>query len=88
VALTRKFVDSEGIHWQVYELSTDGVADQSSDESWLYFFSRDATRSLTRYPDDWAVMDWPGLEGLCRHARPPVQRPTTRRAPVIARAEV
>ena len=87
MALTRKFVDSEGIHWQVYELSTDGVAAQSS-ESWLYFFSRDSTRSMTRYPDDWAVMDWRGLEGLCRHARAPAQRPLARRIPALARAEV
>jgi hypothetical protein len=88
VALTRKFVDSEGIHWQVYELSTDGVAEQNPDDRWLYFFSRDATRSLTRYPDDWAVMDWRGLEGLCRHARPPVQRIPLRRTPIVARVEV
>jgi len=73
VALTRKFVDSDGIHWQVYELSTD-ASNGMSGESWLYFFSRSATRSLSRYPDDWAVMDWPGLERLCHSARPPVAR--------------
>jgi hypothetical protein len=74
VALTRKFVDSEGIHWQVYELSNLSSVGASPAESWLYFFSRDTTRSLSAYPDDWSVMDWPGLEGLCRHARPPAQR--------------
>jgi hypothetical protein len=74
VALTRKFVDSEGVNWQVYELSNDGAAEARRSESWLYFFSRDTTRSLSAYPDDWAVMDWPGLERLCRYARPPAQR--------------
>ena len=56
VAPTRKFVDSEGIHWQVYELSGDSLASGLSEAGWLYFFSRDATRSLAAYPDDWAVM--------------------------------
>jgi len=74
VAQSRKFVDSEGVHWQVYELSNDGVADTPRPESWLYFFARGATRSLSAYPDDWALMDWPGLERLCHHARPPAQR--------------
>lgn len=73
MALTRKFVDSDGIHWQVYELSND-VAQTISGESWLYFFSRSATRSLSAYPDDWAVMDWQGLERLCHTARPPAVR--------------
>ena len=73
MALTRKFVDSEGIHWQVYELSDYNSVEASPAESWLYVFSRDTTRSLSAYPDDWSVMDWPGLEGLCRHARPPAQ---------------
>ena len=85
MALSRKFVDSEGVHWQVYELSNDAVADAHRAESWLYFFSRGATRSLSAYPDDWALMDWPGLDRLCRHARPPVQRqPTPER--ILARS--
>ena len=88
MSLTRKFVDSEGLHWQVYELSNDGTADASPAESWLYFFSRDTTRSLSKYPDDWAMMDWRGLEGLCRHARPPVQRRPLRPTPDLARLDV
>ncbi|HUQ82821.1 MAG TPA: hypothetical protein VM076_16845 [Gemmatimonadaceae bacterium] len=81
MAPTRKFVDSEGVHWQVYELSGDPLASGFSGEGWLYFFSRGATRSLAAYPDDWAVMDWRGLERLCRHARPPAARdPATARA--------
>ena len=77
MAVTRKFVDSEGVHWQVYELIGD-TSSASPSEGWLYFFSRGATRSLAVYPDDWAVMDWPGLERLCRHARPPAARAWTR----------
>lgn len=73
MALTRKFVDSEGVHWQVYELSDDG-ATTHVESGWLYFFARDATRSLAAYPDDWSVMDWPGLEQLCHRARPPMRR--------------
>jgi hypothetical protein len=75
VALTRKFIDSDGIHWQVYELSEDTAV---RDRSWLYFFSRDETKSLSAYPDDWAVMDWPGLERLCQHAKPPARRDSRR----------
>jgi hypothetical protein len=82
VALTRKFVDSEGLHWQVYELSNDNTLDAGPPERWLYFFSRDNTRSLSAYPDDWSVMDWHGLEGLCRHARTPQRRPI--RLPAVA----
>ena len=85
MAPSRKFVDSEGIHWQVYELADEA---RTSERSWLYFFSRDATRSLVGYPDDWASMDWPGLERLCRRARPPVRREPTRplRLPQTAEA--
>jgi hypothetical protein len=75
VALTRKFIASDGIHWQVYELSDDTAV---RDRSWLYFFSRDETKSLTAYPDDWAVMDWPGLERLCERAKPPARRDSRR----------
>lgn len=77
MALSRKFVDSDGLHWQVYELSDDGVAGARSGR-WLYFFARDATRSLAAFPDDWAAMDWPGLERLCRIARPPARRDANR----------
>ena len=75
MALSRKFIDSDGIHWQVYELSDDTAV---RDRSWLYFFARGVTRSLSTYPDDWGMMDWPGLERLCRHARPPARRDSTR----------
>jgi hypothetical protein len=77
VTVTRKFIDSDGVNWQVYELTGDVAPKQLSGEdadSWLYFFSRDATRSLASYPDDWAMMDWPGLERLCHTARPPAHR--------------
>jgi len=75
VALTRKFIDSDGIHWQVYELSDESAV---RERSWLYFFSRGETKSLSAYPDDWAVMDWPGLQRLCQHARPPARRDSVR----------
>ena len=77
VALTRKFVDSEGVLWQVYELSNDSGAADFRSNSWLYFFSRGATRSLAAYPDDWALMDWPGLDRLCQCARPPARKNST-----------
>jgi hypothetical protein len=83
VALSRKFIDSDGVHWQVYELSDDVSSAELRADSWLYFFSRGATRSLTTYPDDWAVMDWPGLERLCQHARPPAKR-DVKRTPAVA----
>ena len=79
MAVSRKFVDSHGVHWQVYQLAAaDGGDDgDSSGDGWLYFFSRGVTRSLAPYPDDWSQMDWPGLERLCRRARPPARRDVT-----------
>ena len=87
MAPTRKFIDSDGIHWQVYEISSDSAAGDLRAESWLYFFSRDATRSLTTYPDDWSLMDWPGLQGLCHRARPPVKREPKRPAAIAHSAD-
>jgi hypothetical protein len=87
VARSRKFLDSEGVHWQVSELPEDSSASELQSGGWLYFFSRDSTRSLAAYPADWSMMDWPGLERLCRHARPPARpdagRAQERRAPMI-----
>jgi hypothetical protein len=78
VAISRKFVDSDGVHWQVYLLTPagGGYDDDGGREGWLYFFSRGVTRSLAPFPDDWYQMDWPGLERLCHRARPPVRRET------------
>ena len=75
VAVSRKFVDSDGVHWQVYQLTPAEGGDDGSlaSDGWLYFFARGATRSLAPYPDDWSQMDWPGLEQLCRRARPPIR---------------
>ena len=87
MAPTRKFIDAEGIHWQVYEITSDVAANELRADSWLYFFSRDATRSLAAYPDDWSVMDWPALERLCQRARPPVKREPKRPVAVAHSAE-
>ena len=84
MALSRKFVDSEGVNWQVYELTNDATVAEIESQRWLYFFSRSATRSLTAYPDDWAVMDWHGLERLCRHATPPSCEPSRPRTVTAA----
>ena len=89
MALSRKFVDSEGVHWQVYELADDPRRGEHVDGGWLYFFARGETRSLTSYPDDWSAMDWRGLERLCAHARPPAMRDAMGRGRVsVERAEV
>ena len=76
VAVSRRFVDSDGVHWQAYQVTAlDTRIDAGgTHERWLYFFSRGVTRSLTAFPDDWSQLDWPGLERLCRLARPPVRR--------------
>ena len=88
MALSRKFVDSEGVHWQVFELPDNPRAAERGG-GWLYFFSRSVTRSLATYPDDWAGMDWPGLERLCRRAAPPTPRDGVSRRPTIVQgAEV
>lgn len=84
MTLSRKFIDSEGVHWQVYELEDTGSPHYLETGSWLYFFARGATRSLAVYPDDWAAMDWAGLEKLCRVASPPVARVPARRRPMTA----
>lgn len=76
MTVSRKFVDSNGVHWQVYQLTRAGGASEPDGacEGWLYFFSRGVTRSLAPFPDDWGQMDWPGLERLCNRARPPARR--------------
>ena len=76
VAISRKFVDSDGVHWQVYQITpaNGGFDDDGGHDGWLYFFSRGVTRSLAPFPDDWGQMDWPGLERLCGRAQPPVRR--------------
>jgi hypothetical protein len=77
VARSGKLADSEGVHWQVCELSEDSSPSELQPGGWLYFFSRD---SITRgVPGRLVLMDWPGLERLCRHARPPA-RPDAGRA--------
>ena len=79
---SRRFIDSEGFSWQVYELqrAADDVAPSSSapgsDVGWLYFFSREITRSLSPYPRDWIDLSWPALENLCRRATVPLPRPS------------
>ena len=88
LAVTRKFVDSEGVNWQIYELSAEANATEAREGSWLYFFARDETRSLAAYPDDWSLMDWPGLERLCHRARPPERRDADRPVAVARRVSV
>jgi hypothetical protein len=83
VSLSRKFIDAEGVHWQVYELADPGLADRFQSVRWLYFFSRAATRSLAVYPDDWASLDWPGLDRLCGRAEPPAHRDSVARPPSV-----
>ena len=52
MALSRKFIDSDGIHWQVYELSDDTAV---RDQSWLYFFSRSVTICRSASPSALAI---------------------------------
>jgi hypothetical protein len=90
VTVIRKFVDSDGVNWQVYELTGEASSSRRSSDggdSWLYFFSRDDTRSLAAYPDDWAMMDWPGLDRLCHRAQPPVQQNPERSTTVAQRVD-
>src|SRR5207237_854819 len=56
------------------QMSAEASSAQPQDGGWLYFFARDETRSLAVYPDDWSLMDWPGLERLCHRAQPPTHR--------------
>ena len=75
MSVSRKFLDSEGVTWQVYELEPLASRDAVREAGWLYFFSRGVTRVLSAYPDDWRQMDWPGLERLCVRAGPPGESP-------------
>ena len=86
MAISRKFVDSHGVHWQVYQLTpaAGGFDDDGGRDGWLYFFSRSATRSLAPFPDDWYQMDWPGLERLCRRAQPPARRESLVAGPILS----
>lgn len=66
---SRRFVDSFGFSWQVFEIARDQVSNaHSTATNWLYFLSRGATRRLRAYPSEWAAMGWDGLEDLCTRA--------------------
>lgn len=71
--MSRKFVDSFGFSWQVWEIVPDPAAGSPeapspADTGWLYFFSRGTTRRLVTYPSDWSARSWSDLEDLCMHA--------------------
>jgi hypothetical protein len=75
-----RFTDSRGIVWSVGAQRVRGaVLPLSGNEpavlaydDWLYFRSRDGTRRLAEFPDDWALLPPEDLERLlarARHAR-------------------
>lgn len=66
---SRKFIDSVGLAWQVWEISRAGDERAAGAGRWLYFFSRGMTRVATEYPRDWRDLSWLALEDLCAHAR-------------------
>jgi hypothetical protein len=60
----RRFIDSNGYSWQVYEIARADAGPVTDErgrvlrEGSLYFFSRDDTRVLSPYPADWVVASW------------------------------
>jgi hypothetical protein len=78
-----RFQDADGFTWQVWEVPrADLLAGERDEErGWLYFFSRDITRVLSRYPANWRDLSWPELEYLCRGASSPRSYAAGRRLP-------
>jgi hypothetical protein len=70
MGVSRKFVDSFGFSWQVWEIAPEVPPAASADHApgWLYFFSRGTTRRLHAYPSDWFGRNWADLEDLCGSA--------------------
>jgi hypothetical protein len=68
------FLDSRGRSWDVCELGTAAAGaplpSREPGRTGLYFLSRDETRKLREYPDDWAMLPWSGLRALCDRAVP------------------
>jgi hypothetical protein len=83
----RRFVDSDGYSWQVYEIDRADAAPITDDagrtlkSGSLYFFSRDTTRVLSPYPSDWVEASWRELDHLCRMASFPHPRRQLERRP-------
>jgi len=72
MGVSRKFVDSFGFAWQVWEIVPEAAATGrvavDATPGWLYFFSRGTTRRLRSYPVDWYSQNWVDLEDLCSRA--------------------
>lgn len=67
----RRFIDSTGFSWQIWEIAQSSKAvpaDHPPARGWLYFFSRGTTLVLRSYPEDWGALEWGELESLRRAA--------------------
>ncbi len=72
-----RLTDAQGFTWNVHEvtqkgrtLETAGGGVTTSRESSLYFFSRYATKKLSRYPANWTELTAAELEKLRAQALP------------------
>ena len=63
-----RFIDSFGFEWQAHEVAVAKAVRQQAQKV-LYFFSRGATRVLSEFPSDWALLSWAELEDLCAQGR-------------------
>lgn len=67
----RRFIDSTGFSWQVWEIAQsaqEAAADAAPSPSWLYFFSRGTTLVLSSFPEEWSTLEWKELEDLRKRA--------------------
>lgn len=67
---SRRFIDSTGFAWQVWEIAPGGSvpADRAAARAWLYFFSPGTTLVLRSFPDEWEGLSWEALDALRRTA--------------------
>ena len=72
-----RLTDAQGFTWNVHEVTQKGRTLETADggvtrsrESSLYFFSRYATKKLSRYPANWTELTAAELEQLREQALP------------------
>ena len=72
-----RLTDAQGFTWNVHEVTQQGRTLETADggvttsrESSLYFFSRYATKKLSRYPANWTELTAAELEKLREEALP------------------
>ncbi len=70
---SRKFLDSDGVTWDVFDVHPGSrrriTVSEGLGKGWLAFVSMKEKRRLVEYPEDWWLMSVTDLGRLCASAR-------------------